>query len=351
MRELEYKRFSEETHVRGQKSGQRFSCQFELTFACGLHCRHCYSDCYNRPEFIKKELDTARIKSLINKIRKQGVIWLCFSGGDPLIRRDFGEIYAYAKQKGFIVTVFTNGYSLNREILGIFKRLPPFVIELTLNAVEKNLYERISGVKGSFQRVMAAVGILREEKLPLKIKTMVTRDNIGHVGKIKKFLARQGLGFYPDFHLFARLNGDSAPCDLRVLPAVLLRQKRSRPEITEVCSGEIPAIIKQNELFQCAVRESDGFRVDPYGNLFLCHGLRDYGYSVNILKQPITGVFHKLISLISERKFLTDSRCAACPVRAGCLNCPGRAYLEAGDMESPSEYYCELMKMSGIVKG
>ncbi len=351
MRELGYKRFSENTHARGQQSGQRLSCQFELTFACGLHCRHCYSDCYNQPEFIKKELDTARIKLLVNKIRRQGVIWLCFTGGDPLIREDFGEIYAYAKQKGFTVAVFTSGYSLNKETIEIFKRLPPFVIELTLNAVEENFFERISGVKGSFQRVMGAVSILRKEKLPLKIKTMVTRDNIGHVGKIKKFLARHGLDFYPDFHLFARLNGDLTPCKLRVPPAMLLRQDGRKPKITDVCSGKTPSIIKQNELFQCVVRSTDGFRVDPYGNLFLCHGLRNGGYSVNILKQPINLAFQRLKPLLSTREFLTDSRCAVCSVRYDCLNCPGRAYLETRDMESPSEYYCELTKMLGGIKG
>src|SRR4030042_1866779 len=116
MKEIEYQDFSLATHNKNWQINKANVCQFELTFKCGLHCKHCYSDCFNNPSSISRELDTKQIKLILDKVYAAGCFWLCFSGGDPLAREDFLGIYSYAKQKGFIITVFTNGYSMNDGI-------------------------------------------------------------------------------------------------------------------------------------------------------------------------------------------------------------------------------------------
>jgi len=197
MKETQYIRFSAKTHTKNWQMRCPSVCEFELTFKCGLHCRHCYTDCYNKPGLIKDELDTKKIKSILDKVHAAGVIWLCFTGGDPLTRKDFPEIYAYAKNKGFIVTLFTNACSMTEEIADALKKSPPFVIEITLNAVTRDRYELISRVKGSFERAMDGIRMITERGLPLKIKTLVTRDNLEDVPRIKKYVERLGLDFKP----------------------------------------------------------------------------------------------------------------------------------------------------------
>ena len=66
--------------------------------------------------------------------------------------------------------------------------------------------------------------------------------------------------------------------------------------------------------------------------------------SFNLLKADIADTLNKLLALVRNRKFTTDSKCNGCNLRALCRNCPGMAYLEKGDMEAPTEYYCELAK-------
>ncbi|GAF88367.1 unnamed protein product, partial [marine sediment metagenome] len=116
MREIQYKTFSLRTHKINWLLKRPNVCQFELTFGCNLHCKHCYTDCYNKPAYLKKELKTREVKFILDKVYKAGVIWLCFTGGDPLTRKDFLDIYSDAKDKGFIITLFTNGYSMTEEI-------------------------------------------------------------------------------------------------------------------------------------------------------------------------------------------------------------------------------------------
>ncbi len=350
MREISYRKFSWNTHKRNWTLKRPNVCQFELTFRCGLHCRHCYTDCYNKVSYIKRELKTDQVKFILDKIYRAGCLWLCFTGGDPLTRKDFLDIYSYAKDKGFIITIFTNGYSMTKEIANYLKRRPPFVIELTLNAVGEQLYEKISQVKGSFKKTMQGIDLILKARLPLKIKTQITKDNLVEFVKLKKFIKGLGLKFRPSVDLHARLDGDLTPCNLRISPEEVLNlDGRVNPD----CPNE-PDRLDRNQkphtshftpntqLFQCAVGGGDGINLDPYGNTFLCNLIRKP--KLNLLKVDVEYAQSKLLPLVRDKKFTTDSKCKDCKLREFCWWCPGKAYVETKDKESPISYYCKLTR-------
>ena len=83
--------------------------QIELTYRCNLNCVYCFCKGYKEEN---KELSTIEWKKIIREIHKEGCFSLIFTGGEPLMRDDFLELYLYAKQKGFIITIFTNGQLL-----------------------------------------------------------------------------------------------------------------------------------------------------------------------------------------------------------------------------------------------
>ena len=82
-----------------------FSVQFELTFRCNEHCRHCYCP---RENDIKSELTTDEIKHIIDDLREMNVVDLTFTGGDLFMRKDTFEILEYAYSSGFTINIFTN---------------------------------------------------------------------------------------------------------------------------------------------------------------------------------------------------------------------------------------------------
>lgn len=342
MKEIKYKNFSFNRHSKNLKKDIASVCQFELTFGCDLHCRHCYTDCYNKSTYLKKELTVGQIKYILDKIQRAGVIWLCLTGGDPLIRPDFLDIYSYAKEKGFIITVFTNGYSLTRQMIRSFKEKSPFVLEITVNSVTERSYEDISQVQGSFSKVMKNIEIILKENIPLKIKTQITRDNLEEVPKIKNFVEGLGLEFSPSHILYPRLNGDLKPCDLRITAQEAL-DLYGRGE-----SGQQKATDKTRDpvcrLFPCAIDGGDGINVDPYGNMFLCTLIREPNF--NLLKTEVDHARRELLSQVRDRSFISDSRCRRCGYRQSCTWCPGKAYAEKGSFEEPIEYYCELAGMA-----
>lgn len=356
MKEMAYGDFSLRTHSVGLGRDRSSVCQFELTFGCGLRCKHCYTDCYNRPSYVKKELPTAAVKRVIDRIKSYGVLWLCLTGGDPLTRKDFSDIYSYARGRGFIVTVFTNGYSMTGDVIDLFKDRPPFAVEITLNSVTERLYDEMSGVKGSFTKVMAAIDDLKSADLPLKLKTQITRDNISELSAIKTFVEGMGLAFTPNPIIYPRLDGDTRPCALRAAVADLAVLygfghracgERAVPVGREDVAPEDGGT-EGRGVFPCAIESGDGINIDPYGNLFPCTLIRRP--RIDILSVPVPKARARLMSALRGRRFETGSECSSCGYRRICASCPGKAIAETGDPESTVGYYCELARaMEGRV--
>ena len=96
MREQEYKDFSLRVHMKGTR--RPIVGQFELTHRCNLRCRHCYI--VNNHQ--KRELTYVELCRIFDEVHAEGCLWLCLTGGDPLLREDFQDIYRYAYRKGFI---------------------------------------------------------------------------------------------------------------------------------------------------------------------------------------------------------------------------------------------------------
>ncbi|MEW6075267.1 MAG: radical SAM protein [Candidatus Omnitrophota bacterium] len=346
MKELKYRDFSLNTHSKNWEFGIPSLCQFELTFRCGLHCRHCYTDCYNTDSYAQKELSLGRIKGILDKVRALGVLWLCLTGGDPLARNDFLDIYALAKKKGFLITVFTNGYSMTKEIAAYFKKKPPFSIEITLNATEAQLFEMISQVPGSFKKTVAGIALMQEYGLPLTIKSQITRDNFQEFRKLEKFADSAKAQFKPSINLHARLNGDTAPCRLRISHEEVSQLQGSEDLLGSECGPVYQkGTSENNKLFQCAVLGGDGFQIDPHGNAFLCNLLRKPSF--NVLKHDLRLGLRQLLIEMRSCVFHSNSECRTCNLRNSCQSCPGNAYLETGDCEKPLPYFCQLTKLRG----
>ena len=347
MKHKQYRSFSLQAHIRRECVGQPLVCDFELTFRCGLHCRHCYTDCFNKAAFDTKELKTREVTRIIDAIADAGVLWLCFTGGDPLVRKDFSEIYSYARRKGFIITVFTTGYSMTDEMLALFKEQPPFVVEITLNAADQRLYEKISQVTGSFRVTEAGIRALVQAGIPLKIKAQVTQDNVRHLSKLKKFVSNLGVPFRPEYYLFPRLNKDIFPTTLRIpwqrLVAHSAGAKKPHTFCSQTFSGTRAVSLqgapwRRNRLFACNICHTNEFSVDPSGNMILCPLIRKPAAS--LLKEDCRSAFKRLVGEARKKAFTRHTECSACNTRELCYNCPGNAYLETGDMEQAVDYYC-----------
>jgi len=359
MQEYQYKTFSLKTHQSNWQKNNPNICQFELTFGCGLHCRHCYTDCYNNSFHKKKELKSKEVKLLLDKIYDAGVVWVCFTGGDPLVRRDFLEIYSYAKKKGFLITVFTNGLLFTNRILDFLVKSPPYSIEITLNGITQETYEGITQVSGSFEKVIANIKEIKRRRLPLILKTNCLKQNKHELGKIKAFAdellgkSRGRYHFKYDPMIYPRLNGDRSSCAHRLSFGEIMEARKQDPDIwAEYQKGMRADILDINRdkayLYRCNSWMSNFF-INPYGRLKFCQFSDKF--SVDLKTTSFHDGFYKVFPRLLSEKFKTNSKCINCRLRPICYHCPARAYLETGDEEAPVPYYCQLAKATAKEMG
>jgi radical SAM protein with 4Fe4S-binding SPASM domain len=360
-----------------KKAHYPFSGQIELTYRCNLNCIHCYckgSEGISRKSYVVsrksevvsqksevRELTTEEWKRILDEIHREGCLGLCFTGGDPLMRKDFLEIYASAKAKGFMVTLFTNGQALTPEIINYLVKSPPSSIEITLNGITKTTYEAITQVPGSFLKVMKTIKALKEKKLPLILKSNCLKQNKHEIGRIKAFtdkffakLPRDRYRFKYDPLIFPRYNRDKTPCNYQLSFKEILAVKKQDPDIwkqyQESLNCKFPRLGRKRDFLYCCNAWLKQFFINPYGWMKFCD-LTDK-FSIDLKTTPFREGFYNLFPQLLKEQFKTNSKCRDCQLRPICYYCPARAYLETGDEEAPVPYYCRLAKaMARQMKG
>ena len=84
-----------------------------LTQACNYHCRHCFA-MFPEP----RDLSPERWKDIISGLAESGLVGaINFAGGEPVFCRGFPEIVSFAHDKGFLLSIITNGSLLRNEKL------------------------------------------------------------------------------------------------------------------------------------------------------------------------------------------------------------------------------------------
>ncbi|MCD6242098.1 radical SAM protein, partial [Candidatus Bathyarchaeota archaeon] len=87
--------------------------QWMLTRRCNYRCRGC--TVWQEEHDTEPEITTEEVKAGLDILRELGVIEVVFSGGNPLLRDDIGEIVSYAS-KYFVTTVYDNGSMALKKI-------------------------------------------------------------------------------------------------------------------------------------------------------------------------------------------------------------------------------------------
>jgi MoaA/NifB/PqqE/SkfB family radical SAM enzyme len=144
---------------------------WNITFRCNLRCKYCGA--FEAPD---TEWSTAEVIEGLDALWELGTRWLTFSGGEPLVRADLGEILKYAKQKGFRVYVSTNGSLIpaKQELLQWIDH-----VNLSLDG-RKEVHDAVRG-EDSFDRMLAGLAVCERAKVPVTFLCALSRFNLDAV--------------------------------------------------------------------------------------------------------------------------------------------------------------------------
>src|SRR2546427_311926 len=339
---IEYKDFSLSVHTQAAEQNKLVNAQIELTYGCNLHCVHCYTDCYNRPDLIKQELSYEEITRILDQLAAEGCLWVCLTGGEIFMRKDFLDIYDYAKQKGFLITLFTNGTLFTEAMADYLKEHPPFSIEISCHGATEETFDRITQVKGSFQRFLKGMRLLVERGLPIKIKTKAMTLNQHELDQIKAFVEGLGTQFRLGTAINPRLDGDLEPAAYRLSPEeiVALESQEGDREPEDRCPEAESQLgpPSDDRLFRCGCGTT-AVHINAWGRLGAC----TWGTERADLRQvTVADAIAEVFPRIRAARYQTDTPCRTCHVHIFCNKMPANAAAEAGDPEQPVEHFCRV---------
>lgn len=331
------------------------SFELELTRRCNNNCRHCYVNvAANDAQAKAEELCFAEIMRLADEAIDLGVLWCLLTGGEPLLRPDFAEIYTALRKKGLLVSVFTNAGLVREEHARLFEKYPPHEIEVTVYGVTGETYERVTRTPGSFTAFRNGLARLQAHHIPINCKTMALRSNVHEFLPIAEFCrssSKAVFRFDPFLHL--RTDGDLARNDEiraeRLSASEIVHLERLDHNrgnaVAELCRKiEVVPDDGTGLIFQCGAGQT-GFYIDAAGGFRLCSSLARLECVCNLRETKLADAWNNLVSQVrsltsTDASFL--ARCHTCDIVNLCMWCPASADLETGKLDTPVELFCQI---------
>ena len=341
------------------KSDRLMAVNLEVTARCNNNCRHCY---INLPaddhEARERELSFQTLKDIADQACSLGALWCLITGGEPLLRKDFEEIYIYLKKKGMLVSVFTNATLIDKEHIALFKKWPPRDIEISVYGVTAGIYEAVTRRPGSFKAFMRGLNLLSEAGIPVNLKAMVMQSNRQEFGEIARFCrqrSRSEFRFDPLLHL--RYDHDQKRnMEIReerlTASEIALLEQSDAARLTALKNACAQVSQKSNDdpktsfLFACGAGINE-CTVGHDGKFRLCASLTHpdclYDLTNGSLKDAVTRFVYDVRGMRSNHgDFLQN--CAGCTLVSLCHWCPAHAYLETGRLDGYVPYFCDVAR-------
>ncbi|PRZ16325.1 MULTISPECIES: radical SAM protein [Laceyella] len=182
--------------------------QWEITQRCNWNCRFCYQD-----EHITEVLSTEEIQRVIDDFSELGTLKLILTGGEPLVRKDLFQIAEYAKKKGIVLCLYSNGEKLaDPEIAEKVSRMFAEV-EISILAGDSEIHDELSRKKGSFYKTLQGIKNIHANGTKVLVKTPVTRKALPSLKKLESLLQELSLEWNVDVDITPTYEGSFVPTD------------------------------------------------------------------------------------------------------------------------------------------
>jgi len=342
------------------------SFDLETTARCNLNCRHCYINLPAGDSVARRrELDASETGRIGAEAASLGAVWCLVTGGEPLLRPDFFDVYLALRKSGLLLSVYTNATLVKPEHVRFFRKYPPRDIEVTVYGVTERTCEAVTRVPGSFAAFAKGLDLLLAGGLKVRLKAMALRSNLDELPAIAEFCRARTKDYFrfdPFLHFrFDRDTARNAGIDAeRLTPEEVVAIESADPERSramEKSCGELIlpelAASASRRLFRCDAGLRS-FAVGSDGFFRPCPSLHhpDFLYDLRrgSLAEAWAAFTPRALDRTSDRPEYLET-CARCPIVNLCLWCPAHAYLETGVLDAPVDKFCQLAHARALALG
>ncbi|MDD5120095.1 MAG: radical SAM protein [Candidatus Omnitrophica bacterium] len=323
-----------------------YSATLELNTTCNQRCLHCYNNGHG-----EAGLSAKLVYSALDQLSDLGTIILLLSGGEPLMRKDFFKLAAYARQRHFALRIFTNATLIDEESAKKISQLYPMTVETSLYGISSRVHERITQRKGSFMRTIKAIRFLKKYQVPVFVKVVLMRENAVEIKRLEDFVVNiLGVGFRGVSPIITpKTSGNFLPMK-HVVSRNMLKEYLNSLRYTASGLKAKPMVDKSSNKAINKGRLCGSGRTTIYinakGRLSPC--LEAETTSWNIKKDRIRDFWQNSSELAALRSLSPEAlvQCKACPDKEFCIfSCIALSKKIYGDYAVPIKKYCEFTKV------
>lgn len=330
---------------------------FDLTYRCNCNCRHCWLRLPAEEPAGKQELSFDEIGRIEGEARALGCRRWLISGGEPMLRPDFADIFDLLTRRSLPYSLNTNGTLITPAIAGLLKRKGAKMVALYGATAE--IHDHITRTPGSFAATMRGFAYLREAKAGFTVQLIPMRDNYHQFDAMIR-LARS---LSPVYRMGAPWLFLSA-CGSNVRNGEILRQRLDPADVIrldppdttdddeEIATDERehkppahPGTTGENSLFAACIEGCRDFHVDPYGGMTFCPFVKDPALRYNLRNGSFTEAWDDFLPSLADKVQGNpeyEQNCGRCEKRGDCRWCPAYGYLEHGRYSAKVAYLCDL---------
>ncbi|MEM2904758.1 MAG: radical SAM protein, partial [Candidatus Bathyarchaeia archaeon] len=117
-------------------------------------------------------------------VDRRSLVSVAFSGGEPLMARDFFDVAVKVKEEGMYLAIATNGTLITRRVAKRLKALGTDYVEVSLDFADARSHDAFRGVKGAFNKALEGVQNCVAEGIYTGIATTATKLNLWQIPEI-----------------------------------------------------------------------------------------------------------------------------------------------------------------------
>jgi radical SAM protein with 4Fe4S-binding SPASM domain len=314
----------------------------ELTYRCNLACGHCYCNLPASDESKYTEFSTAQWRRVLDEASDAGCLWLLLTGGEVMMRPDLWDIHEHAIKRGMLVEVFTNGTLIDDTAARRFSDAPPVGIDISIYGSNPAVHDGVTRVKGSFDRTLSGIELLKKHKVGFSLKTMVLSVNLQDLENIRDMAKDLGVEHRFDTVLTARIDGKNDPDNLRLTAEEMasLDLEKDFESCDEIFKGFWSR--PYGEDLACGAGVF-AFNVSPYGILSPCTMYKSFQHAISDV--PFRDAWKALIDeYLPRRREITPHKCISCSMVYICSQCPAAAEAATGKPDEVVGHLCRYAK-------
>jgi len=340
-------------HVHRKKVGRlpRIPLQgsLDLTYRCNNDCRHCWLRLSPGAAEGSAELTFDEVRRVVDEARAMGCREWSISGGEPMLRPDFPDIFEAVAGRSAWYTLNTNGTLITPQIARLLRRKGTILV--ALYGATAAVHDAVTRTPGSYEAMRRGLAYLREAGAAFSVQVVPMRTNIHEYDA----MIRLAGSWSPSWRLGATwlyLSASGDPVRNRDILAERLDPARI-VELDGAAGGDgdgleagAAASCAGGLYANCLAGRRD-FHVDPYGGMSFCSFVKDPLLRLDLRTMGFASAWEEGLPRLAAAAAPTsayEGNCGACDLRPDCKWCPVFAYLERRDHSAKIDHLCDIAR-------